>query len=217
MARRYDLVIFDWDGTLMDSEAKIVRCFREAAKDAGAPYPGDAAVRNIIGLGLKEAVDVIFPDTDEATRDAVLEGYRDHFLVHDKTEMPLFPGVPEGLADMVDCGYQLAVATGKARRGLNRVLGGSPLEHFFGVTRCADETRSKPHPLMLEEIIFETGVSSQRAIMVGDSVYDLEMANNAGIDCLAVSYGVHPCDRLTDYTSNKCMHSFRHVRDWFCP
>lgn len=216
MTRKYDLVIFDWDGTLMDSEAKIVRCFREAAKDAGAAYPGDAAVRNIIGLGLKEAIDAIFPDTDEAIRDTVLEGYRDHFLVHDKTEMPLFPGVPEGLADMANHGYQMAVATGKARRGLSRVLDSSPLKHFFDVTRCADETRSKPHPLMLEEIIFETGISPQRAIMVGDTVYDLEMAQNAGIDSLAVSYGVHPCDRLVDYTPNKCMHSFRDVRDWFC-
>lgn len=216
MTRRYDLVIFDWDGTLMDSEAKIVRCFREAAKDTGAPYPGDAAVSNIIGLGLKEAIDQIFPGCDETMCEAILEGYRDHFLIHDNTAMPLFHGVPEGLADMADLGYQMAVATGKARRGLSRVLDDSPLEKFFGTTRCADETRSKPHPLMLEEIISETGVSRQRAIMVGDTVYDLEMANNAGIDCLAVSYGVHPCDRLTKYTSNKCMHSFRDVRNWFC-
>jgi phosphoglycolate phosphatase len=210
------LVIFDWDGTLMDSEAKIVRCFREAAKDAGAPYPGDAAVSNIIGLGLKEAIDEIFPASDETMREAILEGYRDHFLIHDNTAMPLFSGVPEGLADMADLGYQMAVATGKARRGLSRVLDDSPLKQFFGITRCADETRSKPHPLMLEEIISETGVSRQRAIMVGDTVYDLEMASNAGIDSLAVSYGVHPCDRLTLYTSYKCMHSFRDVRNWFC-
>jgi phosphoglycolate phosphatase len=214
--RKYDLVIFDWDGTLMDSEAKIVRCFREAAKEAGAPYPGDDAVRNIIGLGLKEAIDAIFPEIDEAMSDAVLEGYRDHFLVHDKTEMPLFPGVVEGLTEMVGSGYRLAVATGKARRGLNRVLDGSPLEQFFGVTRCADETRSKPHPLMLEEIIVEARVSPERAIMVGDTVYDLEMARNAGIDSLAVSYGVHPCDRLAAYTPSDCMHSFADVRDWFC-
>lgn len=216
MTRRYDLVIFDWDGTLMDSEAKIVRCFREAAKDAGAPYPGDAAVSNIIGLGLKEAIDEIFPESDETMRDAILEGYRDHFLIHDNTAMPLFAGVSEGLADMADLGYQMAVATGKARRGLSRVLEDSPLKQFFGTTRCADETRSKPHPLMLEEIISETGILRQRAIMVGDTVYDLEMANNAGIDSLAVSYGVHPCDRLKQYTPHKCMHSFQDVRNWFC-
>ncbi len=216
MARSYDLVIFDWDGTLMDSVAKIVHCFREAATDAGAAYPGDEAVRNVIGLGLKEAVDAIFPDADEATRHALLEGYRDHFLIHDKTEMPLFPGVAEGLAELSKQGYQLAVATGKARRGLKRVLDESPLKQLFHTTRCADETRSKPHPLMLKEIIVETGVSPARTIMVGDTTYDLEMARNAGVDSLAVSYGVHSCDRLSEYAPNGCMHSFAEVRDWFC-
>ncbi|MFV1996407.1 MAG: HAD-IA family hydrolase [Acidiferrobacterales bacterium] len=216
MTRRFDLVIFDWDGTLMDSEAKIVRCFQGAAKDAGAPYPGDAAVSNIIGLGLEEAINEIFPKSDASMREAVLEAYRDHFLVHDNTAMPLFTGVAEGLADMANMGYQMAVATGKARRGLNRVLRDSPLKEFFTITRCADETRSKPHPLMLEEIILETGISRQRTIMVGDTVYDLEMAKNAGIDSLAVSYGVHPCDRLAEYTIYQCMHSFGDVRNWFC-
>lgn len=213
--REYDLVIFDWDGTLMDSEAKIVRCFQAASDDAGATYPGDDAVRNIIGLGLSEAIAHIFPDENEATRAAVLEGYREHFLVRDQTEMPLFPGVVEGLASMVDDGYRLAVATGKARRGLDRVLQESPVQHLFDATRCADETRSKPHPLMLDEIIDEIGADRQRAIMVGDSVFDLEMARNAGIDALAVSYGVQPCDRLADYEPVACMDSFAQLRDWF--
>lgn len=213
--REYDLVIFDWDGTLMDSEAKIVRCFQAASDDAGATYPGDDAVRNIIGLGLSEAIAHIFPDENEATRAAVLEGYREHFLVRDQTEMPLFPGVVEGLASMVDDGYRLAVATGKARRGLDRVLQESPVQHLFDATRCADETRSKPHPLMLDEIINEIGADRQRAIMVGDSVFDLEMARNAGIDALAVSYGVQPCDRLADYEPVACMDSFAQLRDWF--
>lgn len=216
MVRKYDLVIFDWDGTLMDSEEKIVSCFREAAKDAGAVYPGDSVVSNVIGLGLKEATEIIFPDADNTTQAAVLEGYRDHFLIHDQTPMPFFPDVAEGLADMTRCGYQMAVATGKARRGLSRVLDNSPLEIFFNVTRCADETRSKPHPLMIEEILQETGVEQHRAIMVGDTTYDLEMASNAGIDSLAVSYGVHPCERLTQYTSNACLNSFQEVRNWFC-
>jgi phosphoglycolate phosphatase len=213
--REYDLVIFDWDGTLMDSEAKIVRCFQAASDDAGAEYPGDDAVRNIIGLGLSEAIAHIFPDEDEATRAAVLDGYREHFLVHDQTDMPLFPGVSEGLAAMVNDGYRLAVATGKARRGLERVLKDSPVQHLFDATRCADETRSKPHPLMLEQIIDEVGVDRQRAIMVGDSVFDLEMARNARIDAMAVSYGVQPCGRLASYEPVACMDSFAQVRDWF--
>ncbi len=199
----------------MDSEAKIVRCFHAASDEAGAKYPGDQAVRNIIGLGLSEAIDEIFPEDDAKTRTAVLEGYREHFLFRDQTEMPLFPGVPEGLSAMVGDGYRLAVATGKARRGLDRVLEDSPVQDLFDATRCADETRSKPHPLMLEEIIDEVGVDRQRTIMVGDSVFDLEMARNASVDALAVSYGVQPCDRLTSYKPLGCMDSFSEVYEWF--
>jgi len=164
LARDYDLVIFDWDGTLMDSETKIVRCFQLAAQDADVSYPGDDAIRDIIGLGLTEAMQAIYPDESPATQDAVVESYREHFLFRDQTEMPLFPGVPEGLSGLVETGYQLAVATGKARRGLDRVLKDTPVEHLFRATRCADETRSKPHPLMLEEIINETGAAPDRTI-----------------------------------------------------
>lgn len=215
MAREYDLVIFDWDGTLMDSETKIVRCFQLAAQDANVNYPGDQAIRNIIGLGLAEAMEAIYPDESMETRNAVVESYREHFLFRDQTEMPLFPGVPEGLSALVEDGYQLAVATGKARRGLDRVLNDSPLQHLFHSTRCADETRSKPHPLMIEEIIHETGAVRERTIMVGDSVFDLEMARNAGVDSLAVSYGVQPCDRLVSYRPLGCMESFNDVCEWF--
>ncbi|KPK51678.1 MAG: HAD family hydrolase [Thiotrichales bacterium SG8_50] len=215
MARDYDLVIFDWDGTLMDSETKIVRCFQLAAQDADVSYPGDDAIRDIIGLGLTEAMQAIYPDESPATQDAVVESYREHFLFRDQTEMPLFPGVPEGLSGLVETGYQLAVATGKARRGLDRVLKDTPVEHLFRATRCADETRSKPHPLMLEEIINETGAAPDRTIMVGDSVFDMEMARNAGIDSLAVSYGVQPCDRLVNYQPLACIGSFNDVCEWF--
>jgi phosphoglycolate phosphatase len=215
LARDYDLVIFDWDGTLMDSETKIVRCFQLAAEDANVAYPGDEAIRNIIGLGLTEAMAAIFPDESMETRDAVVENYREHFLYRDQTEMPLFPGVPEGLSTLVEDGYQLAVATGKARRGLDRVLKDSPVQHLFHSTRCADETRSKPHPLMIEEIISETGAAPDRTIMVGDSVFDLEMARNAGVDSLAVSYGVQPCERLISYQPLGCVGSFNDVCEWF--
>ena len=215
MVRDYDLLIFDWDGTLMDSEAKIVRCFQLAAQDAGAEYPGDNAIRDIIGLGLSEAMQTLYPNEDQTLHNAVVEAYREHFLYRDQTEMPLFPGVAQGLSALVQSGYQLAVATGKARRGLERVLKDSPLENLFHATRCADETRSKPHPMMIEEIIRETGARRERAIMVGDSVFDLEMARNAGIDSLAVSYGVQPCDRLANYKPLACMESFSEVYSWF--
>jgi phosphoglycolate phosphatase len=215
VARDYDLLIFDWDGTLMDSEAKIVRCFELAAADANVNYPGHDAVRNIIGLGLAEAMEALYPEEEPVLHKAVVESYREHFLFRDQTEMPLFPGVPEGLSALADSGYRLAVATGKARRGLERVLKDSPLEHLFHVTRCADETRSKPHPLMIEEIIDETGADHNRTIMVGDSVFDLEMARNAGVDSLAVSYGVQPCERLASYKPLACMESFNDVYAWF--
>ncbi|MCG6976426.1 MAG: HAD-IA family hydrolase [Acidiferrobacterales bacterium] len=215
MAREYDLVIFDWDGTLMDSETKIVRCFQLAAEDANVSYPGDEAIRNIIGLGMAEAMAAIYPGENPETHSAVIEAYREHFLFRDQTEMPLFPGVPEGLSALIEDGYRLAVATGKARRGLDRVLEDSPLQHLFHSTRCADETRSKPHPLMIEEIISETGAAPERTIMVGDSVFDLEMARNAGVDSLAVSYGVQPCERLASYQPLGCMASFSDVCEWF--
>jgi phosphoglycolate phosphatase len=214
VTRRYDLIIFDWDGTLMDSETKIVRCFQAAASDAGARYPGDDAIRNVIGLGLMEAIDDVFTHEAPATRELVLQGYRDHFLVHDNTEMPLFPGVVEGLKQLRARGHQLAVATGKARRGLDRVFREVAISHLFHSTRCADETRSKPHPQMLEEILTETGVAPGRAIMVGDSVFDMEMARNAGIDALAVSYGVQPCDALQRYAPVACAANFDEVCAW---
>lgn len=214
MNRRYDLIVFDWDGTLMDSVTRIVRCFQAAATDAGAHYPGDDAIRDVIGLGLKEAIDEVFARELPDTRERVLQGYRDHFLIHDKTEMPLFPGVMEGLEQLRARGHRLAVATGKARRGLDRVFREVTIAHLFHSTRCADETRSKPHPQMLEEILTETGVAPARAIMVGDSVFDMEMARNAGMDALAVSYGVQPCERLRSYAPVACAANFDEVCAW---
>jgi phosphoglycolate phosphatase len=214
MPRRYDLIIFDWDGTLMDSLARIVNCFRAAAADVGVDFPGDDAVRNIVGLGLQEAMEQLFPGADPEIHQRLQEAYREHFLERDQTEMVLFPGVAEGLPQLHAEGHRLAIATGKARRGLDRLLVDSPLRDLFASTRCADETRSKPHPLMLEEILQETGVPVERAIMVGDSIFDLEMAKNAGMNSLAVSYGAHPCDRLQSLDPLACAESFEDVLEW---
>jgi len=214
MPQTYDLIVFDWDGTLMDSLARIVNCFRAAADDTGLSYPGDAAVRDIVGLGLEEAMEALFPASDAATRQRLQDAYREHFLERDQTQMELFPGVSEGLIQLHARGHRLAIATGKARRGLDRLLVDSPLRELFAATRCADETRSKPHPLMLEEILAETGVSAHRAIMIGDSVFDMEMARNAGVDALAVSYGAHPCDRLRAFEPVACAGSFDDVVQW---
>jgi phosphoglycolate phosphatase len=212
--KKFDLIVFDWDGTLMDSEAKIVRCFEAAAADVGADYPGAQAVRDIIGLGLAEAMDVLFPTANATVRSALVERYREHFLHLDQTDMPLFPGVDEGLQNLADAGYTLAIATGKARRGLNRVLNETGIGNLFKATRCADETLSKPHPKMLLDILDETGVPADRALMVGDTVYDIQMANRADIGALAVSYGVQQRERLLAENPLGCVDSFESVCGW---
>ena len=217
MNRQYDLIIFDWDGTLMDSAAKIVRCFQAAARDVGLPPPSDAAVRNIIGLGLHEAMEMVLPDTDAATRRNVAECYRRHFLHLDPIETVLFPGVTEGLNRLSDAGYRLAVATGKARRGLDRVLQTSATAHYFCTSRCADEAFSKPHPQMLHDILEATGVSAERAIMIGDTTYDLQMAASATMESLAVSYGAHERERLLAHAPLACLDSFSEVCQWIEP
>jgi phosphoglycolate phosphatase len=215
MNRDYELIVFDWDGTLMDSECKIVSCFRAAAADVGVSDPGTEAIRHIIGLGLNEAVQTLFPNVDDATLEAVVDRYREHFLHIDDTAMPLFSGVEAGLNGLRTQGYLLAVATGKARRGLDRVLKDSGLAAQFAATRCADEAFSKPHPKMLEDLLEQTGVSADRAVMVGDTIYDIQMARNAGVESLAVSYGVHDYEFLASHKPLICLHSFEEVCKWF--
>jgi len=201
----------------MDSVAKIVRCFTAAMDDVGAPLPGADATRHVIGLGLAEAVTLLLPGADDATRGRVVDRYREHFLHIDRTEMPLFPGVREGLEALVARGCLLAVATGKARRGLDRVLRDTGLAHLFSATRCADEAFSKPHPRMLEDILERTGVEAGRALMVGDTTYDMMMAHHAGMDCLAVTYGVHGRELLREHSPLACLDSFSEVFAWLHP
>ncbi|MDO8706088.1 MAG: HAD-IIIA family hydrolase [Sulfuricaulis sp.] len=214
MKLKHELIIFDWDGTLMDSVAKIVSCFSAALADAGEPNPGENAIRHIIGLGLDEAVAVLLPRAATATRAQVGERYRQHFLHLDRTGMELFPGVRAGLENLAAQGYLLAVATGKARRGLDRVLRDSALAHLFCATRCADEAFSKPHPRMLEDILEQTGLEAERALMVGDTTYDMQMARHAGMDGLAVTYGVHGRELLAQHGPLACLDSFGEVYAW---
>ncbi len=214
MKRDYNLIVFDWDGTLMDSIAKIVRCFTEAVNDVGLAIPSEAAIRKVIGLGLQEALQLLLPDADVPARGRVVERYREHFLHLDETEMAMFPGVPEGLEALTQQGYLLAVATGKARRGLDRVLKETATVHFFVATRCADEAPSKPHPQMLRDILEQTGVAADRALMIGDTIYDLQMAQSVGMDGLAVSYGVHERELLLEHEPVACLDSFHEVCHW---
>jgi len=214
MSQPYDLIVFDWDGTLMDSEAKIVRCIQAAARDAGIPAPSSDQARHIIGLGLKEALETLFPDETPSRRTEIVDHYRRHFLEHDNTRMPLFPGVEGGLAGLSEKGFLLAVATGKSRRGLERVLDETGTRELFVASRCADETFSKPHPQMLEDLLDMTGVEASRAIMVGDTIYDMQMARSARVAGLAVSYGVHPRDSLLQNGALACLDSFPDICAW---
>jgi len=214
MNTRYKLVIFDWDGTLMDSAVKIVRCFQAAAADCGAPIPDTAAIHDIIGLGLREGVEAIFPSQDAAQQVRIIERYRDHFLELDKTEMPLFPGVVDGLKGLRARGFELAVATGKARRGLARVLAETSTGDLFRATRCADESASKPDPQMILDLLHETGTAPRDAVMVGDTVHDMQMARRAQVDALAVTYGVQPLERLRPEGPLACFNTFDQICEW---
>jgi len=209
-----ELLVFDWDGTLMDSEAKIVRCVQGAAMDCGVADPGAKAIRHIIGLGLQEAIASLFPNESSESRETLINRYRVHFLEQDNTPMPLFPGVREGLEILAGRGYLLAVATGKARRGLERVMDDTGLRELFVATRCADEAFSKPHPKMLEDILDETGLGATQALMIGDTVYDMQMARHAGMPALGVSYGVHEPEHLMEDGALAVMDSFPDVCRW---
>ncbi|MDZ7754296.1 MAG: HAD-IA family hydrolase [Gammaproteobacteria bacterium] len=190
------LIILDWDGTLMDSEARIVASAMAAAQDLERPDLEQHRVRDIIGLGLMEAVRTLFPEEPEAFCLSFIERYRSHFLAEDGDPMPLFPGVDTTLAALSESGYLLAVATGKGRAGLDRALRDTGLGPLFVTSRCADESCSKPHPRMVEEILEFTGVEPAAAVMVGDTEFDLNMAANAGIGAIGVTYGVQHRDRL---------------------
>lgn len=194
---RYRLVIFDWDGTLMDSVARIVACMQAAARDAGWGYLEDGAVRDIIGLGLPEAIDRLCPGIDAERFELLRSRYAHYFVEGDSTPMAFFTGVEAGIATLREQHTRrLAVATGKSRRGLDRIFRESGSVGWFHASRTADETRSKPHPQMLEELLVELDVPVEEAVMVGDTEYDLEMARALGMDRVAVTWGVHAPERL---------------------
>ena len=196
MARKqFDLIVFDCDGTLMDSTATIVKCIQASAKDLGLPIPTRESASHVIGLGLGEALQVVLPDVDPKYYPRMVERYRYHYLSKDH-ELTLFDGVHEMLQELSQQGYFLAVATGKSRVGLNRSLNAARLLSTFDATRCADETFSKPHPAMLQELTRELGQDLRRTVMIGDTTHDLMMAQNAGSASIAVEYGAHPVDQL---------------------
>jgi len=205
MKLKYDLVVFDWDGTLMDSEARIVDCMQRAAADLEVAVPSRAEARDIIGLGLQQAVARLFPGADEGLVDALVDAYRRHWLGDEVQPSSMFAGSCELVAELHQAGSLLAVATGKSRTGLEKSLAESGVGDLFHVTRCADETFSKPHPQMLEEILTDLDTPPGRAIMIGDTEYDMQMAANAGVHAVGVSHGVHTEERLF---ANGALHCF---------
>ena len=195
----YQLVIFDWDGTVMDSTGRIIACMHKAGADLCLPVLEDDAVREIIGLGLPEALRTLYPGIDDSALARMRERYAVHFVAAEASPSRLYPGARETLAALRRAGLRLAVATGKSRKGLDRVWASSGLGASFDASRCADETHSKPHPAMVTELLAELRVAPERALVVGDTSFDLQMARDAGVDRVAVSYGAHPVDRLMNF------------------
>ncbi|MBV6285847.1 HAD-IA family hydrolase [Pseudomonas aegrilactucae] len=214
MRRDYDLLIFDWDGTLADSIGRIVEAMHRSAERAGYALCSDEAVKGIIGLALPEAIGTLYPQLGDAEIVAFRQHYADIYMALDSQPSPLYPGVAEALEAFKAEGYHLAVATGKARRGLDRVLVANGWEQFFDITRAADETRGKPHPLMLEEILAHCQVPASRALMVGDSSFDLLMARNAGMHSVAVGHGAMSLDALSVYEPQLSIQHFSQLQPW---
>lgn len=213
--RPYELLIFDWDGTLADSEALIVQAMQTAVGQLHLPVRDAASIRNIIGLGLAEALQHLYDDQPEAVLQQLATAYQQTYLTAATTQpVPLFESVQTTLAHLNNAGYKLAVATGKSRCGLERALAESRLSGFFAATRCADETLSKPDPLMLFELLEELDVPVKSALMIGDTEYDIAMARQAGITAVAVASGVHESRRLLQSGATACLDSVADITDW---
>ncbi|HLU77855.1 MAG TPA: HAD-IA family hydrolase [Burkholderiales bacterium] len=195
MPQQFDLLVFDWDGTLMDSAAAIVLSIQGACRDLGYPVPDEKRASHVIGLGLRDAMAHACPELRPSDYDRMIERYRYHWFRQDP-DLPLFAGTVEMLAELEDRGHLLAVATGKSRAGLARVLENTGLHRRFVSTRCADQCTPKPAPDMLLELIDELGADRERTLMIGDTTHDLNMAANAGVPAVAVSYGAHPPEEL---------------------
>lgn len=196
MSRKTSLVVFDWDGTLMDSIGRIVSSMRNTAEHSQLPIPAEVDVKNSIGLSLEPTLERLFGVLSARQKDLFLRRYRDEYVELNETPSPLFPDTHRTLTALTESGYQLAVATGKARRGLQRVLSESQLASFFATSRCASESAGKPDPQMLYEIMNELDVPAEQTIMVGDSVHDMKMAVAAKVLPVGVSFGVHNAEQL---------------------
>jgi phosphoglycolate phosphatase len=211
--RRYDLIAFDWDGTLFDSTRIITRCIQEAVRDVGGTVPDDQAASYVIGMALIPALAHAAPDVPKDKYPELGERYRHHYVRH-KDDITLFDGVLPLLGALRERQHWLAVATGKSRGGLNEALRSVELQGLFDASRTADETAGKPDPLMLHELMGEMGVSPERTLMIGDTTHDLEMARRAGCDSIGVSYGAHHHDNFDALAPRFVAHSVAELQGW---
>jgi phosphoglycolate phosphatase len=210
---RYELLVFDWDGTLIDSAGAIVWCIQSACRDLGLPVPDDARASHVIGLGLQDALAYAIPGLAPAEYGRVVERYRHHFLARDP-QIPLFPGTEAMLAGLRERGHVLAIATGKSRTGLARALDNTGLKPLFAASRCADQCTPKPAPDMLLELMVELGTNDANTLMIGDTVHDLQMAAHAGVPAVAVSYGAHAKADLATLAPLACLGSIDELTQW---
>lgn len=213
MPKNYDLIVFDWDGTVMDSTGVIAGSIQAACRDLGLPVPSDEDARHVIGLGLVQALRHAVPSAPESMYEPLADRYRHYFLAQDMN-IPLYAGARETIGELHTSGYLLGVATGKSRAGLDRVLDASGMRAYFHATRTADQTFSKPHPAMLLEIMDELGVSAARTLMIGDTTHDIELAHNAGVEAVAVGHGAHPPEQLHALSPRALVNDFTELRDW---
>lgn len=209
---RYRLLVFDWDGTIIDSHSTIVECMQLTSRDMGLPVPQRERASHVIGLGLHDAMKIVAPDLVAERYPEFVALYRRHFLAREDA-MQLFPGMKALIASLARS-RKLAIATGKSRRGLDRALAASGVEDCFAASRCADETTPKPHPAMLLELMEELQVDAEGVLMIGDTSHDMVMARRAGVDGLAVTYGAHPEQELRSCGPSGCVSSVEQLREW---
>lgn len=211
--QRFDLLAFDWDGTLFDSTALIVRCIQNACRDVGAPMPSDADAAYVIGLGLADALRHVAPGLSPDQYPALGNRYRHHYVAS-QHELSLFPGTVDMLRALKARRHWLTVATGKGRRGLDDALAHAELQGVFDGSRTADETASKPDPMMLKQLMQQFNVAPERTLMIGDTTHDLLMAQNAGAPSVAVSFGAHDHQAFEAFGPLFIAHSTRELHDW---
>jgi phosphoglycolate phosphatase len=210
---KYELIVWDWDGTLMDSTPTIVRCIQDACRDLDLPIPNDSMASHVIGLGIQEALRRAVPSVSVEDHPKLVDRFRFHYLSKDH-ELSLFEGAKDLLWDLKEKGHLLAVATGKSRKGLNRSLDFHDLHEVFVDSRTPDETFAKPHPGMLLELSESLMVPMEKVLMIGDTTHDLLMANNAGADAVAVTYGAHPINVLKTENPLACVANIPELASW---